>query len=485
MRHVGRGAVLALIIMSACFWEQYLLASGWWFSQNKPAAHFTKVSPIARFLEARSPLEGRIYTSWSLWLKPVDVGRHEPHNLTARHGFHNAAGYEPLMAERYGLSLGGGWNYETPNFDEPGDPQILAPRWRTLDLLNVRYVIQPVVSQSWAEKDGARFASADSLFNLGAGSSIDLSGASSPVDTLSMVTATANSVHLPQGAAVAGVVIHTADGHRIERQIKAGADTAEWAHDRPDVKSVIRHSLARIFFSVPADGFSAHRYWTKFDLGAKTAVDRVELKCVAEGVTLILFKATIYDSSGAGTFLLKKRLPAHWRKVYDHDDTQIYENPQALPRAWLVPRADVVSAEESRRRIRGESEYSFDPRETALLELDGKTPPDLPQGDFQAPPEARIVNYESSRLAIETVADKRAVLVVSETNYPGWEATIDSRPATIFAANYLLRGVIVPEGRHRVEMRYTAPAARRGAIISALALLALAGAAIFSRSVKL
>jgi uncharacterized membrane protein YfhO len=41
--------------------------------------------------------------------------------------------------------------------------------------------------------------------------------------------------------------------------------------------------------------------------------------------------------------------------------------------------------------------------------------------------------------------------------------------------------VIVPEGKHRVEMSYTAPAARRGAIISALTLLAMAGVVIYPR----
>ncbi|HKC89388.1 MAG TPA: YfhO family protein, partial [Blastocatellia bacterium] len=177
-----------------------------------------------------------------------------------------------------------------------------------------------------------------------------------------------------------------------------------------------------------------------------------------------------------------------WRKVYDDAAAQIYENPRALPRAWLVPKVEVVSAEDALRRIRGEGEQSFNPREVALLELPldslpeitDKARPDLPQGDFKAPAEARIVNYEPNRLAIETVADKRATLVVSEMYYPGWEATIDGRPAPILTANYLLRSMIVPEGRHRVEMRYTAPAARRGAVISALALLALLGGVILS-----
>jgi uncharacterized membrane protein YfhO len=48
-------------------------------------------------------------------------------------------------------------------------------------------------------------------------------------------------------------------------------------------------------------------------------------------------------------------------------------------------------------------------------------------------------------------------------------------------ANFLLRGVGVPAGRHTVEMRYAAPAARNGAIISALAVAALLALAVAAR----
>jgi len=471
------------------------LASSFWFPQNKLRSDFEQDSSQSRFLAGRAPEEGRIYTSLKmLWHSP-ELLRYETQNLPARHGFHNAAGYEPLMMDRYSRVFGGSYGYNTPTFDAPLDPQILNPRWQGIDLLNVRYVIQQAPQREWTEKDGVRFASADPKqfqFNVEAGSSAIFAGPSAEVDTLSLVTVTANSTLLPQGAKVADLIIHTADGRRIEREMKAGIDTAEWAYERPDVKAAIRHSMPRLYARILWEGVTYLRYWTKFDLGGKTAVDRIELKCVAEGVTLVVFKATLYDSSGDGTFLLEPQLPAqamkakgpphaHWRKVYDQDSVQIYENPRALPRAWMVPRVEVVSAEESLRRVRGESKEPFNPREAALLELEGISRSDLPQGEFKEPAEARIVSYEANQLAIETVADKSAVLVASEVNYPGWEATIDGRPAEILTADYLLRGVIVPEGRHRVEMRYTAPAARHGAIITAFTLLALGGMVIFGR----
>src|SRR5262245_33397682 len=562
-----RGATLAVVIMFACFWEQHMWAAGWWFPQNKLRSDFAQVSQPLRFLEGLAPVEGRIYTSWVPWVRP-DFRSREPHNLTARHGFHNAAGYEPLIIERYGQVFGGAQDYNMPVFDDPPDPQILDTRWQGLNLLNVRFVIQPAPERGWTEKDSVRFASADAArfdlaagssatlvgapaevdtislvtiiansthlpqgatvadliihaadgrrierqikagtdtaewayespevksmvrhslprvyarepgadfpglfywtkfdlgektvvdrvelkcvaegvalgvfkvtlydssgdgtflltpqppalefkatqewtekdgvrfasaaparFNLAADSSATLAGAPAAVDTLSLVTVTANSTLLPQGAAVANLVIHTANGRRIERQIRAGVDTAEWAYERPDVKRIVRHSLPRVYSRHPGDSFSGLLYWTKFDLGGKMAVDRIGLKCVAEGVTLGVLKATLYDSSGEETFLLTprppaqtlmstRRLPAYLRKVYDQDDMQIYENPRALPRVWMVPRVEVVSAEESLRRVRGESQQPFNPRETVLLELNGGSRTDLPQGDFKAP----------------------------------------------------------------------------------------------------
>jgi uncharacterized membrane protein YfhO len=82
---------------------------------------------------------------------------------------------------------------------------------------------------------------------------------------------------------------------------------------------------------------------------------------------------------------------------------------------------------------------------------------------------------------IETDAASAALLVVGEMIYPGWEATVDGVPAQIHTTNFILRGVFVPAGRHHVEMRYKAPAARNGALVSLFTLLLMCGMAIYSR----
>jgi uncharacterized membrane protein YfhO len=65
--------------------------------------------------------------------------------------------------------------------------------------------------------------------------------------------------------------------------------------------------------------------------------------------------------------------------------------------------------------------------------------------------------------------------------YPGWTATVDGDKTQIYITNFLLRGVAVPAGQHRVELRYTAPGARNGAIISAITLIGIVALAVLDR----
>jgi hypothetical protein len=79
-------------------------------------------------------------------------------------------------------------------------------------------------------------------------------------------------------------------------------------------------------------------------------------------------------------------------------------------------------------------------------------------------------------LRIEAQADGPGLLVVADSFWPGWTATIDGQPAAVLRADYLVRGVPFPAGRHLLEMRYDPPEARLGLWLSgagAIAALAL------------
>jgi hypothetical protein len=179
---------------------------------------------------------------------------------------------------------------------------------------------------------------------------------------------------------------------------------------------------------------------------------------------------------------LAKLDATRWQLVYESGGVWVLRNLRACPRAWLVGEALPVDGEEALRRIRGERDEHannapFDPRRTALVEDAPSELPHLAGGELAADSAARVVEYAPNHLIIETNADRDSLLVVSEIFYPGWEASIDGRAERIRLTDFLLRGVFVPAGRHRVEMHYAAPAVRNGAIISAttIALLFVIG----------
>jgi hypothetical protein len=300
-------------------------------------------------------------------------------------------------------------------------------------------------------------------------------------DSLMLVTSLANSILIPQGTPVAKIRVHTTE-QIFEREVRAGIDTAEWAHDRPDVRPLIKHDLGPIFDANRIESpqsFPAYRYKTQLQFGKPERVTKIEIRNVTQAAPLAIYLGSLINSKTKSEIALGFRPADHWRPVYQGNETLILRNARAAPRAWLVAEAEAVDAEESLRRIRGESTHDFDPRRTALLELDRADLPRLPGGLIAADSEARITLYEPNRLTVETSTPTAAMLVVSEIFYPGWEATLDGQPARIYLTDYLLRGIHVPAGKHTVQMRYTAPGARRGALISGFTVLLIAGLLIY------
>jgi hypothetical protein len=88
---------------------------------------------------------------------------------------------------------------------------------------------------------------------------------------------------------------------------------------------------------------------------------------------------------------------------------------------------------------------------------------------------AAIVVDEPERVVISVSAGAPAWLVLADTFYPGWTATLDSTPASIERANGAFRAVQVPAGEHEVAFTYRPASLRAGAAISGAALIVWVG----------
>lgn len=468
----GRVLLLA-VIFSACFWEQQVLMAHWCFPFLPKSDYFTTPAPSTKFMQQYEPTENRVFTSTSTYFN-LKLPLAEPHNISMIRGLHNAAGYEPLLPKRYADAFGSGLLFNTPTINAPLDPQILQPNWQVLDLLNVRLVADySSYNTTFAERAGVLFPVNDSQIVLRPGNTITLTGSNFKAEGLTIVTTLADAGDIPQGETVAQLTAYTKDGRQFAFELKAGVDTAEWAHDRPDVKPLIKHGLAPIFEQQVGDAkstFQAYHYWTNLKFAEPAEIDHLVLESKTSRAEMVVWRTGLYSLQPKQLVSVFARLPEHWRKVYDQDQVQIFENSHALPRLWLTPKAEAVSAEEALRRIRGQSDQPFDPQQKALLEaVPAGLPPNLRAQSLNrlGPNDsARFVRYQPNHLEIETDTTNPAVLVVSEAYYPGWAATLDGQATAIHAANYLLRGILVPPGKHRVELWYKAPAARSGLLIT-------------------
>ena len=92
-----------------------------------------------------------------------------------------------------------------------------------------------------------------------------------------------------------------------------------------------------------------------------------------------------------------------------------------------------------------------------------------------------LTSYEPTHLVYETENAGDGIAVFSEIYYPhGWQVTIDGKPAGLGRADYVLRALYIPAGKHTVEMRFDPKSLHvtEGIAYGALALLVIGIAAV-------
>ena len=159
-------------------------------------------------------------------------------------------------------------------------------------------------------------------------------------------------------------------------------------------------------------------------------------------------------------------------EVYSRPDgVKIYRDPNVMPRVWTVH--NLVRLEE--KADIGESLRKTDFRREAFL---CQTPPELEQcgGHDQAVLSLR----GTATVTMSAEMRCKGMVVLADTYYPGWKATVDGNPVPIYELYGAIRGVVVGSGRHVIRMVYRPWTVILGAVLTGLGLIGLAAAAIRS-----
>jgi len=137
----------------------------------------------------------------------------------------------------------------------------------------------------------------------------------------------------------------------------------------------------------------------------------------------------------------------------------LLRNRERLGRAWVAHGTSVAANEQA--ALERLLAPDFDPRREVILEAPLASVGAAPAADPPTPARVSVVSPTLVEVAAEL--PRPGILVLSESWFPGWVASVNGAPAEILRADYVLRGVALGAGSQRVRFEYRPVSVRIGA----------------------
>lgn len=160
--------------------------------------------------------------------------------------------------------------------------------------------------------------------------------------------------------------------------------------------------------------------------------------------------------------------------VYERkaETTELRPIKKPLPRTYFVDSWRVVGDKEKTLEIITSDSFDFDSEAVLELEKGESILPKKGGGKKILP--ARIDVYLPELVQISFDAPDDGLLVLTDTNFPGWRVFVNGKEEKIRQVNYLFRGVLISAGKNHLEFKFLPPHLLPTAIVSSTTLLSLA-----------
>jgi hypothetical protein len=147
----------------------------------------------------------------------------------------------------------------------------------------------------------------------------------------------------------------------------------------------------------------------------------------------------------------------------NNDEKQAQQNPDANGNVWFVENVILVnSANEEMKAL-----DSLNTKTTAVLDK-SKVSGNIDfifEKDLTAT--VKLLKYDVTELTYQSKSSKEQFVVFSEIYYKdGWNAYLDGKLTPHFRVNYVLRGMKIPAGEHKVEFKFEPKVIQQGGLIS-------------------
>jgi len=290
---------------------------------------------------------------------------------------------------------------------------------------------------------------------------------------------TDQTLDLPNGHLVGEITLAIETGEVITLPIRLGIETADWAYD---TTTRAAHHKPQTAESFPAylksigRAFEGHKYIARYPVATSTAplvVTSVSARSLLPVGGLNIERVLLIDETGKSTSLANLWCRNDLALVFRSHAAAMWENRDALPRAFIVHRAEIVNDDQALERLKtpcfpyDQLVLLSDVPTSALIQTEAS------RGDDQRHlgDQATVVEYKPERVVVNVATESAGYLVLTDSWYPGWVAWVDGRETPIYRADYIFRAVSLLPGQHTVVFEYHPASLLWGAVISGMSVL--------------
>ncbi len=134
--------------------------------------------------------------------------------------------------------------------------------------------------------------------------------------------------------------------------------------------------------------------------------------------------------------------------VYGDQRDNIIVNPNANGAAWFVTKVEHVNSPTAELK----KVYTVNTREVAVVD---ESKFNVPEFMFDSAAVINLAEHKPNYMKYESQSAMEGFAVFSEIYYPkGWKATIDGKETEILRADYVLRALHIPAGKHTIEFTF-------------------------------
>ncbi len=167
-------------------------------------------------------------------------------------------------------------------------------------------------------------------------------------------------------------------------------------------------------------------------------------------------------------------------KTRERNNTLVQERKSALGNAWFVNEVRMVeNADEEIAALKVEN--GFNPSDIAIIDKRFNNLLNIKDVSRDDNGTIKLDSYKPNHLVYSSKTSKEQVAVFSEIYYKkGWQAYIDEKAVDHFRTNYVLRGMSIPAGEHKVEFKYSVNSYQVSNILSPIGFVIILGLFFFA-----